>query len=332
MNNQLQEKLKLLVDNHRTIKSDFIWQDGMAKRLAVLCYTMENKEINTAAIKECHKMIKSETSAFSNFRGNLAIYLSAALSLHPQPSHVLADTLHVYGLLKEKFWSSDYLIAAAYEIAINSEKGRHARTVQRTKDFFDEMKANHRFHIGQDDYIFAAMLALSAMDTHAGAVKIKNLFLRLKSEFSIFVGASSVLHLAQMLVLGGGTEDCVSKLLRLNKLLRKRKLRLDKTYTLPTLGVLGMLKADNNLIADELVNAKDYFRAQKGFGPWSVGNEEILLYSAALLINAYAGDTESNIINAGVTTSVTNLIIAIQVALIVSATMASSAAVASSST
>jgi len=330
LKNQLEEKMTLFVENVGIMRNGFVWQEDGAKRLAALIYTLAGKKIDAEAIKEAHRMIKSEVGVFSTFRGNLSIYVAAALSLTEQPKQILSDTLRVYGLLKEQgFWASDYLVVAAFEIA--SKEVDHNNIIRRTKAFYEEMKANHRFHIGQDDYIFAVMLALSDMEPHAGANKMKQLFLRIKSEFSRFIGKSSLLTLSQMLVLGGSTEDCIHNLLRLNKVLHNRKIRLDRTYTLPSLGVLGILNVDNNTLADEMVEARDFLRNQKGLGYFSVTTQELLLYVASLVTYTYATDNENNLLRANLATSVTNLIIAQQVAIIVAISAASSANVAASS-
>jgi len=330
MNNQLQSKLDLFVENTQNLRSDFIWHNPMSMRLASLAYAQEGKQIDTEAIKECHKMIKDDVGPFSSFRGNMAIYIAASLSLRENPRQLLSDTIQVFEFLKwEGFWSSDYLVATAFEIAANADKHNFGHIARRSMEFYREMKANIRFHISQDDYIFAAMLAMSGIDLHDGALKMRHLFTELKSEFSAFISRSSIVTLSQMLVLGGSTDECVKHLLKLNRLLRKRKVRLDKSYTLPSLGVLGILAVDKDVFADDLIAARDYLRAQKGFSPWSVSTQEILLYAVSFITNMYTQGTGNDALKASVTTSITNLIIAQQVAMIVAITAASTAAASS---
>ena len=329
MNSQLQSNLQLFVENNQSLKGDFIWHDPMAKRLAALTYALEGKNINSEAIKECHRIIKDDVGPFSTFRGNMAVYIAASLSLQDNPRQLLAHTLEVYNVLKQEgFWASDYLVVTAYEIAVNTSPDKFAYIAQRSMEFYREMKANIRFHIGQDDYIFAAMLAMSGIDIHDGALKMRHLFSQLKSEFSAFIGRNSIVTLSQMLVLGQSTNQCIEHLLKLSKVLRKRKVRLDKSYTLPSLGVLGILAVDKNTFADDLIATRDYLRQQKGFGHWSITTQELLLYAVSLITNAYTGDA-NNSMKASVTTSVTNLIIAQQVAMIVAISVATSVAVAS---
>ena len=329
MNPILQEKLTLFAENVGAIRNNFVWQEASAKRMAALIYTLGGKPMNNDAIKESHRMIKDEVGAFSTFRGNLSIYVAAALSLADSPQRLLADTLHVYDLLKRKgFWASDYLVVTAFEIAANSDSGRHSHIVSRTRAFYDEMKSHHRFSIGQDDYIFAAMLALSDIDPHTGAVKMSQLFRRIRNAFSAFIGRGSMLTLAQMMVLGGSTDDCVANLKDLSRALRKQKIKLDREYTLASLGVLGLLDTDHQTLANEIAEARDFLRSQKGFGHFSVSTQELLLYAVALVTISHVNG-DDNLVMAGVATSVTNLIIAQQVAMIVTMSVVTTSAAAS---
>jgi len=216
----------------------------------------------------------------------------------------------------------------AFEIASNATRFDFEHITQRTRDFYDEMKANHRFIVGSDDYIFAAMLALSGLDVHAGANKLKHIFMGLRSGFGRFTSKNSLLNLSQMMVLGGSTEECVDGVTKLSRALRKKNLRLDKTYTLPSLGVLGLLSIDHYQLADELTAANDFLRGKKGFGVWSVTAQELLLYVVSLVTHTHIGDTQTGITKAGVATSITNLIVAQQVAMMaaISATTAAAAA------
>ncbi|MCL2527713.1 MAG: DUF4003 domain-containing protein [Defluviitaleaceae bacterium] len=330
MNQHVEAKIKLFSENYQNIRGEFIWQEPMAKRMAAFAYALADKPLESGPIRHCHGLIKKEAGVFSSFRGLLSVYLAAALSLNPNPEQVLADTLYVHDLLKDQgFWRNDYLVISAYEIAVNAQRIDFERMAARTRNFYDEMKANHRFLVGQDDYIFAAMLALSGIDEHTGANKLKGIFIKLKEGFGRFTSKNSLLTLSQMMVLGSSTDECVDNITRLSRALRKRKIRLDRTYTLPSLGALGLLNLDYNMLADELIQARDFLRSQKGFGAFSVSIHEILLYVVSLVTHAHIGDSFSAVTKAGVTTSVTNLIIAQQVAMIVAITAASTAAAAS---
>jgi len=327
MNNELQEKLALFAENNQQIKSDFPWQGAMSKRLVASVYAMGDRTLDSDAIRDCHKMIKDEVGIFSSFRGNLSLYIASSLSLDEHPEQLFSDMIQVYKLLKEeKFWSSDFLAATVFEITANAESENFSTIVNETKEFFDEMKASHRLRVGGDDYIFAAMLALSDVSLHTGIERLNQLYSQLRSEFGFTTPGSSILALSQMLVLGESTDKCVRNTLQLNEQLRERKIRLDRSFVLPSLGVLGLLEVDMEVIINDLMAARDYLRGQKGFGALSISEQELLLYVVSFVADSNICDLENNAMQANVTTNITNLIIAQQVAMMVAISAAVSAA------
>ena len=83
-----------------------------------------------------------------------------------------------------------------------------------------------------------------------------------------------------------------------------------------------------NTITQDIEQAQQELRKHKGFGAFSVSTQEMLLYAAAITAGEYAQNAE--VLKATLSTSITNIIIAQQVAMI-AAISASSAAAASAS-
>jgi hypothetical protein len=323
-----QSKLELFAENAQIIKKEFTWQNTLTKRLAALLYAQEGKTVDCESIRQCHALIKQNTGAFSTFRGNMALCVAALLSLSPNPQAVFCDTLKVYDLLKGvKLHASDFLVVAAYQIASQSNASDYVNTVTRTRSFYDGMKARHFFLTGQDDYIFAAMLGLTDLDAAAGAERIEQLHSRLKGEFW---DKNSVQALAQVLVLGDSDDGSADRVLVLRDALREQKIKLDKTYTLPVLGILALLPVEIDTIVRDLGLAQDALRGQKGFGSLSVTTQELLLFAASIVAGEYAENVKAGILTATLSTSITNIIIAQQAAMI-AAISASTTAAASSS-
>ncbi|WFR62944.1 DUF4003 family protein [Paenibacillus amylolyticus] len=321
------ERVKLFVSNTQIIKKSFKWQHGMIHRLAALLYAAENKVADAEAIRQSQELIKQNTKLFSAFRGNSAVSVATMLSLTTDENTKLADTLHVYDLMKEiKFRTSDYLVIAAYQIATQVSPDQFQPTVERAKSFYDGMKAQHRFLTGQDDYIFAAMLALSDLDVHTGVARMEQLYGELKPEFS---SRNSVQALTHILVLGEDTPDAGTRVIALNEAFRQRDLRMDKTYTLPSLGLLSLLPSDRDTLVAEVAETNDWLRTQKGFGAWSIDKQELLLFSSALIAIQYVENLRNGMLTTAISTSITNIIIAQQAAM--TAAAAASAAAASSS-
>ena len=324
----LNEKLNLFIENTNALRREFVWHSMMTKRLVALLYTQENMPVDINAIKNCHDLIKQNTGPFSTFRGNMTLCISSLLSLSENPHEMLNETLKVYDLLKKaKFSPSDYLVIAAFEIANQVEENKYDDIVKRTRAFFEGMRSNRIFTTGQDDYIFAAMLGLSDLDVNVTTDRIERVNTRLRVEFN---DKNSVQALSQVLVLGGSDENILFCILKLRDALRAKKIRLDKSYTLTALGILTLLQADVESIVRDIDDVQTRLRTQKGFGAFSVSTQELLLYTTAIVAGVYADDIEAGLITASLSTSITNIIIAQQVAMIAAIT-ASSAAVAAAS-
>ena len=330
MENKTKDILALFVSNVQIIRKEFNMHNIMTKRLAALLYAQKNKAIDCEAIKQSYKIIKQNTGIFSSFRGNMALCVAALLSLSPDPQELFHKTLQVFDILKfQKMRASDYLAVAAFEIASQTDPVNYQNAVNRTRDFYDGMKSKNYFVTGQDDYIFAAMLGLSDLDIISGTERIAEIVKRLKNEFW---SKNSVQNLSQVLALGNSCDETVSRVLSLRDALRAQQIKLDKEYSLPSLGVLALLPVATDVIVRDIEEAQQILRSQKGFGRWSISKQELLIYAAAVTALEYAGNANSDVVTAIVSTSLTNIIIAQQIAIIVAASVsASSTATASSS-
>lgn len=329
MEHKIQNKLALFAANTQAIKKEFPWQDSLTKRLAALIYAQDTKPIDCESIRQCHDLIKQNTGAFSTFRGNMALCLAALLSLSPGPQRLFSETLKVYDLLKGvKFRASDYLVVAAYQIAAQSNSADYPKVVNRTRAFYDDMKARHSFYTGEDDYIYTAMLGLSDLNVTAGIEGIERLYSRLKGEFR---DKNSVQALSQVLVLGGSDDACMDRVLALRNAFKAEKIRLDKSFTLPVLGILALLPVEFDLIVRGIIEAQQALLAEKGFGPLSVTTQELLLFAATLVASGYGESIGEGVLTATLSTSITNIIIAQQAAMIAAITASTVAVTVSSS-
>jgi len=328
MKEQYPARLELFADNAQRIKKAFPWQNAMVNRLAALLYAVEDKVADDEAIRASYELIKESTGIFSQFRGTSVISIAALLSLSDEKETLLANTLAVYDLMKEaKFRASDYLVVAAYQIAANETSDQYQRTVERAKLFYDSMKAKHRFLTGQDDYIFSAMLGLSDIDVESGVDRMEQLYVTLKPEF---MSGNSVQALTQVLVLGEEAPQAADRVLALRDSFRAQGIRLDKEYTLSSLGVLSLLPCNKEDIVTDVSETYEFLRTKKGFGNWSIGKQELLLLSSALVAFRSVEDVQNGVLTTMLSTNITNIIIAQQAAL-AGAAAASAAAAASSS-
>ncbi len=329
MKPEIQKKITLFTENEQAVRNEFKWQKDIIRRLVALLYAQENKPVDCDAIRQCHDLIRSNASLFSTFRGNMALCIATMLSLKDDRTELFARAQTVYEMMKiVKFRASDYLVVAAYQIAAYAQPEKDQHVVNRAREFYDGMKAHNFFLTGQDDYIFVAMLGLSNVNVQTGTERIEQLYRRFKPEFW---SENSVQSLAQVLVLSGDPDTAASRVLTLRDAFREQNLRLDKTYTLPTLGVLALLPVDINTLVQDVDETQALIRTQKGFGSLLVAKQELLLYAAAVVASVYAEDVKTGALTASVSTSIASILIAQQAAMIATISGAAAGAAAASS-
>ncbi|OWA34038.1 hypothetical protein B9G55_17040 [Saccharibacillus sp. O16] len=324
------DRLQRLAQNMQALKKEFTWHNVSASRLAALLWAIEDRTADPAHIRSVMGRIKQATSSFSSFRGLLSVALSATLSLKDDPERLLDETLDTYEQLRAlKFKSSDYLVFAAYEIAEGAEPMRRAEVIERMHLFYDGMKANHRFLTSQDDYIFASILGLSELPVEAALKRMEDFYAELKPEFRV---SNSLQALTHVLTLGQADPLTIGRLTELREAFKARRLRMDKDFTLPSLGLLALLPTDTQVIVSDIEDGFAYLRDQKGFGRWSITDQELLLLVSGIVISRSVGQIREGLTSSTISNVMASLIAAQQAVMVATITaMAAANAAASSS-
>ncbi|MCL2402764.1 MAG: DUF4003 domain-containing protein [Coriobacteriia bacterium] len=330
MNESIAKRLTLFVENSQSSTRDFAWTAWpQIRHLMSLMYALEDRSIDSAAIKESSELMKANTGMFSIFRSGIGISslcVAAKLSLQDSQERLFEDILTAYDRLRDaKFRASDQLALSAFLVATNTERHNFKKVADRAQVFHEGLRGRLWF-LAQDDAVFSSMLGLSDMIPSVGIERIEELHEQLKPEFR-WRSRSTVQNLAQVLALGGKTDDALNCLFDLNKALRAEKMRLDKEYTLPALGTLSLLPVDNETLIRDLTEAQEYLKGQKGFRSLSI--QERLLFAAAVISSVYAEEcTQASSASAANSTTVgiVNIVIAQQIAIMISIMNASIAA------
>ncbi|MDR1540592.1 MAG: DUF4003 domain-containing protein [Clostridiales bacterium] len=314
MKQEVQEKLFLFAENSRAAMKAFLWQDTLATQLSALMFAQEGKPVDCEGIKECMNSIKKNTGVFSSFRSDMSMFVATLMCLSDRRDKLFEGILNAYEALKgAKFSASDHLVAAACQLALN-EDADSAVTVSRARSFFDAMKKSIGY-TGTDDYVFIVMLALSKIDVLSGAERIERLYELLKPEFR---DKNSAQALAQILVLGGESDEAEKRLFALRYSLKSRKIPMDRSDALPMLGVLALLPEDAGEIAQDVYDAQSFLRGQKGLGAFSITAQDLLLFSSSIALSGYAQKLDNVVASAAISASIASIFIAQQAAMIAS--------------
>ena len=325
MRERLERKCDLFADNYVKLSKRYKWNNSINNRLGALLYTMENREAEVEAIERCRRIIKENTGVFSQFKDTANFMSSVMLALQPEPEVMFKSILNVYNAMKkEGFHASPYLVLAAGSIALQSDPYGYNKVIASAKSYYDAMKEEHRFITSSDDYGFAALLAMTDKPVEQAVKEMETCYRILKGDF---FGANAVQALSHVLTFS--EEDAYSKCKRtaeLNRAMKDRRCRIGSGIELSFLGLTALLQKDTQLLADEIVEVRDYLRGKKGFGGFGISNTERTMFAVAVVCDDYLTDIKRRTMEMTLAAGTVGIMIAQQMAVMAAASGAAAAA------
>lgn len=327
MRSELQKRCELFIANRNTIKSEFSWETAYIYPLCAGLFTAKGVYADAQALRACHDLLKQNTGVFSNFRGISKMATVTSLALSENPQEKMERLLFIYSKLKEVFWGSEYLTVAASAITDLADPSQYEEITQRTRAIYNRMKEAHPFLTSGEDSAFAALLALSGLDDKLIGQEMERCYAILKPGFWSGNAVQSISH-----VLALGNEPAEQKCTRVTELfetLKSQGYKYGTSYELPTLGALALTGADIKTLAQEIMEADNYLKTQKGFGAFGVGAKQRLMYAGMLVMCDIIPSAQTMEIVA--LNGIVSLVIAQQAAICAAVAASSAAAAASSS-
>lgn len=291
MTELLRQKCDLFAENYESVKRFAHWEYGMMYYLCAYLYTRQDKVFDAAKVDECRRMIKKKESPFSQFRNALSLSVACELSLEEKPEEVFDLAKKAYDALREEFFSSAYLPLAAMTLARAKGEEEFAQISARARSIYDAMKKSHAFLTGAEDVPFAVLFALEERAEESISADIEAAYLRLKESFYVSNALQSVSH---CLSLEGDSVQNAERLIALWQGLKECRHRYGTDLELVTLAALASAQSAS---AAEIAEASDYLRSKKGFGNWTLGQRQRLMYAASLVGLEQGADSDATAIS-----------------------------------
>lgn len=321
---ELKRRLEMFIANRDIIKSEFPWEVAYIYPLCAGLFTVKGVYADAQSLRACQDILKQNTGIFSNFRGTSKMATIASLAMSDNPQEKMNRLLFVYNKLKEVFFGSEYLAVSSSAITELADPSRYEVIIQQTRIIYNRMKAAHPFLTSGEDSTFAALLALSGLNDELIGQEMERCYAILKP---VFWSGNAVQSLSHVLALGNEPAD--QKCTRVTQLfgyLKAHGYKYGTSYELPTLGALALTVTDIEALAQEIMEADNYLKLQKGFGVLGVGAKQRLMYAGMLVMCDAMPSAETMEIAA--LSGIVSLVIAQQAAIF--ASIAASSAAASS--
>ena len=311
MRSSLNNLCNSFIENRDTLKETFFWGSSYIYPVAAAVFVDKRKMAKVEHLEKCHEILKDNTGFFSNFRNYIKLPMVSMMAVSSDPEDKLKKALSVYESLKQHFFSSNYLPLASMTISDFVEPIHYEAVAKRTRRIYDLMKQEHPFLTSGEDSVFAALLALSNDSDEQIVLNTEQCFDILKPQF---FSSNAVQSLSHVLALCEGSAELkCGRAMELFYKLKDQGYKYGTGYELATLGVLAMLPADLDTIADDIVQVAEYLAGQRGYGILGMPKRQRLMHAGMIVTSDYLDQNAS--MQAAAVSSTISLIIAQQTAM-----------------
>ena len=329
MNKTPQELVDRFIETRDAVRAAFRMENEYIYPVCAQIFLAADKPVEIEQLERCKALVKSSTSVFSSFRGNVKLPLLCMLAAGDDPEERWDRTRRYYALLKESFYGSEYLALGAMLLSDAVQEEDVPALAARGKGLYQRMKKEHPFLTGQEDSVFALLLSQSARSDDELIEDMERCYALLKERFPSGNGLQAASH-----VLALSSEIPVDKTFRMIGIfnaIEEAGGKYGKDWQLPILAALSLGQRFQEDLARELLEIDALLSKRKGYkGVFGLDKRARSMHAAMLLSLQHEAEPKQPVELVGAAAQQATLaIIAAQQALmcaVVASSVASSAA------
>ena len=329
MHTNPQELVARFIEARDGIRSAFRLGNDYIYPVCAQIFLTADRPVEEARLKQCKAMVKSTTGPFSSFRGNIMLPLLCMLAAGDDPEGRWDRTQRCYTSLKDDFFSSEYLALAALLLTDAVEEGNLPALAARGKALYRRMKQEHPFLTGQEDSVFALLLAESPRSDDELIEDMEACYRLLDERFPKGDGLQTASHV--LALSDEAPERKVRRLIELFDGILAAGGKYGKDRQLPILAALSLSEETAEALVQGILEIDALLSEQKGYrGVFGIDRRTRTMHAAMLLS---LPDKRPELVNVTAQQTALAMIAAQQTALMcaVIASSASSAAASSAS-
>ena len=323
MNESLQALGARFVEDRDAVRDAFKLENDYIYPVCAQIFLAADRSVDRTRLEECKALVKSTTGIFSNFRGNIKLPLLCVLAAGDEPEERWAKAQRAYALLKDEFFGSEYLALAALLLSDTVKEDDIPALAVRGKGLYQRMKKEHPFLTGQEDSVFALLLAQSDRSDDELIEDMERCYALLREHFPGGDGLQTASH-----VLALSTEDPTDKAFRVVSLYNAIEAaggKYGKDRQLPILAALTLGQRFAEDLARDILELDGFLATQKGYkGVFGMDKRTRIMHAAMLLSLSDQGRSQRATVNAAAQQTTLAMIAAQQA--LMCAVVASSAA------
>ncbi len=282
MNKTPQELVDRFIETRDAVRAAFRMENEYIYPVCAQIFLAADKPVEIEQLERCKALVKSSTSVFSSFRGNVKLPLLCMLAAGDDPEERWDRTRRYYALLKESFYGSEYLALGAMLLSDAVQEEDVPALAARGKGLYQRMKKEHPFLTGQEDSVFALLLSQSARSDDELIEDMERCYALLKERFPSGNGLQAASH-----VLALSSEIPVDKTFRMIGIfnaIEEAGGKYGKDWQLPILAALSLGQRFQEDLAGELLEIDALLSKRKGYkGVFGLDKRARSMHAAMLL-------------------------------------------------
>ena len=282
MNKTPQELVDRFIETRDAVRAAFRMENEYIYPVCAQIFLAADKPVEIEQLERCKALVKSSTSVFSSFRGNVKLPLLCMLAAGDDPEERWDRTRRYYALLKESFYGSEYLALGAMLLSDAVQEEDVPALAARGKGLYQRMKKEHPFLTGQEDSVFALLLSQSARSDDELIEDMERCYELLKERFPGGNGLQAASH-----VLALSSEIPVDKTFRMIGIfnaIEEAGGKYGKDWQLPILAALSLGQRFQEDLARELLEIDALLSKRKGYkGVFGLDKRARSMHAAMLL-------------------------------------------------
>ena len=282
MNKPPQELVDRFIETRDAVRAAFRMENEYIYPVCAQIFLAADKPVEIEQLERCKALVKSSTSVFSSFRGNVKLPLLCMLAAGDDPEERWDRTRRYYALLKESFYGSEYLALGAMLLSDAVQEEDVPALAARGKGLYQRMKKEHPFLTGQEDSVFALLLSQSARSDDELIEDMERCYALLKERFPSGNGLQAASH-----VLALSSEIPVDKTFRMIGIfnaIEEAGGKYGKDWQLPILAALSLGQRFQEDLARELLEIDALLSKRKGYkGVFGLDKRARSMHAAMLL-------------------------------------------------
>ena len=281
------------IANREAVKKAFRWDNKTLFAVGANIFCANGHNADPEKLKECRKVIRKNTGAFSKFRSKkIRSLLAAMLALGEKPEDRMALANDYYRMLRRRFKGTEYLVLCAFLLTDLENKHLTEETVTRGRELFRRMNRKHRILTDNMDSVFAMLLAFSDKSDDELLEDMEACYQALKVKFS----GSGAQTAAQVLsVSAGAAEEKAQRVTDLYNALREAGVKYGHANEAAPLAALSLADASVDELVNEIRDADEFLDRQKIYGSKDDELARRAMHAVMIVSDQYAGTDRVNV-------------------------------------